>query len=73
MKVRLACRPHNTHQYEPCITGHNVQTTDGTLLEFAGMGSVCIDPIGSLSTFLHVPKLFISLVSVQIIAKTKEI
>ena len=58
--------------YKLCTTIYNVQTADGTLLEVAGIGRVHIDPIGLVSTVLHVPKLFINLVSVQRIAKLEE-
>ena len=58
--------------YEPCTTRYNVQTADGTLLEVAGIGSVHIDPIGLVSIVLHVPKLFISILLVQRIAKLEE-
>ena len=58
--------------YKQCTTVYNVQTVDGTLLEVAGIGSVYIDPISLVSTVLLVPKLFISLVSVQRIAKLEE-
>ena len=57
--------------YKPCTTVYNVQTANGTLLEVAGIGSVHIGPIGLVSTVLHVPKLFISPVSVQRIAKLR--
>ena len=48
--------------YEPCVTGKNVQTVDGTLLEEAGVGSMYVVPIGLLSKVLHVPTLFVNLV-----------
>ena len=55
--------------YEPCVIGKNVQTADGTLLKVSGVGSMYVEPIGLLSRVLHVPKLFVNLVSVQRIAK----
>ena len=58
--------------YEPCTTGQNVQHVDGTLLEAALISSIHIELIGFLSTFLHVPELLISLVSVYRIAKLDE-
>ena len=58
--------------YEPCITGKNVQTVDGILLEVTRNGSMYVEPIRLLSRVLHVPKLFISLVSVQRVAKLDE-
>ena len=58
--------------YESSTTRQNVQTADGTLLEVAGISSIHVEPIGLLSRVLHVPKLFISLLSVQRIAKLGE-
>ena len=49
----------------PCEINKKVQTADGTLLTVAGIGTVNLAPIGKLERVLHVPKLFISLVSVQ--------
>ena len=42
------------------------------LLKVTGIGSMHVEPIGLLSRVLHVPKLFVSLVSVQRIAKLRE-
>ena len=50
--------------YELCIIGQNVQTADGNLLKVAGIGGLHIELIGLLSTVLHVPKFFVSLMSV---------
>ena len=58
--------------YEPCVSDKMVQTGDGTLLQVAGIGSVKLDPIGLLTQVLHVPKIFISLVSVHKLAKISE-
>ena len=55
--------------YESCTAGLNVQTANGTLFVVVGIGSIHVEPRGLLSRVLHVPKLFISLVSVQRIAK----
>ena len=54
----------------PHICGSNkkVQTADGALLTIAGIGSINLDPIGKLEDVLHVPKLFINLLSLQKIA-----
>ena len=54
--------------YTPCSTNKNVQTADGTLLAVSGIGTLNLDPIGKLEHVLHVPQLFISLVSVQKLA-----
>ena len=64
--------PYIFASYEPCTTGYNIQIANSTLLEVAGIGSVHIDPTCLVSTVLHVPKFFISLVSVQRIAKLEE-
>ena len=58
--------------YEPWYTNKNVQTADGTLLRVARIGSIRMAPIGLLTLVLHVPKLFVSLLSVQKIAKMDE-
>ena len=58
--------------YEPCIIRKNVQTVDGTLFEVAGIDSMYVEPIGLSSRVLHISKLFISLVSVQRVAKLDE-
>ena len=58
--------------YEPCLVDKWVQTVDGTLLKIAGIGSVRLAQIGLLTNVLHVPKLFVSLISVQKIAKLEE-
>ena len=54
--------------YTPCPTNKNVQTADGTLLVVSGIGTLNLDPIGKLEHVLHVPQLFMSLVSVQKLA-----
>ena len=54
--------------YTPCGTNKKVQTANGTLLTVAGIGTVNLAPIGKLESILHIPKLFINLVSVQKIA-----
>ena len=51
--------------YTPCPTNKNVQTVDGTLLVVYGIGTLNLDPIGMLAHVLHVPKLFVSLISIQ--------
>ena len=61
--------PNKFVSYEPCTIGQNIQIADGTLLELAQISSIHIELIGSLSTVVHDPKLFISLVLVQRIAK----
>ena len=55
--------------YEPCAQDKRVQIDDGTLLRVAGIGSNRLEPISLLTQVLHVPKLFISLVYVQILAR----
>ena len=58
--------------YTPCPTNKNVQTADGTLLAVSGIGTLNLDPTGKLEHVLHVPQLFISLVSVQKLAKVQQ-
>ena len=58
--------------YELCVSDKMVQTADGTLLQVAGIGSVKLEPIGLLTQVLHVPRIFISLVSIQKLAKMSE-
>ena len=41
----------------------------GTLLEVARIGSMHVEHIGLLSRVLHLPKIFVSLVSIQRVAK----
>ena len=43
-----------------------MQTADGTLLTVAVIGSIHVETIGLLSRVLHMPKLFMSIVSAQI-------
>ena len=58
--------------YEKIAPGKHVQTADGTLLQVIGIGNMNIQPIGNITNVLHVPKLFVSLISVQRLAKIKE-
>ena len=58
--------------YEKIAPGKHVQTADGTLLLVIGIGSMTVQPIGTISNVLHVPKLFINLISVQKLAKMRE-
>ena len=58
--------------YEKIIPGKHVQTADGTLLPVIGIGNIKMQPIGILTNVLHIPKLFVSLISVQRLAKIKE-
>ena len=55
---------HIFTSYEPVALGKHVQTTDGTLLPVIGIGAIHVQPIGLITRVLHVPKLFVSLVSV---------
>ena len=57
---------------ESMIPGKHVQTANGTLLPVVGIGTMNIDPLGTIYNVLYVPKLFVSLVSVQRLAKMKE-
>ena len=54
--------------YMPCPNNTRVQTSDGTLLILASIGTINRHPIGKLAHELHIPKIFISLISVQRIA-----
>ena len=58
--------------YESTIPGRHVQTADGTLLPVVGIGTMNIVPLGKIYNVLYVPKLFVSLVLVQRLAKMKE-
>ena len=58
--------------YEPCSADKRVQMVDGTLLVIVGIGSIKMTPIGLLTHILHVPKLYMSLISVQKLAKMNE-
>ena len=58
--------------YEKIAPGKHVQTVDGTLLSVIGIGSMTVQPIGTISNALHVPKLFINHISVQKLAKMRE-
>ena len=51
--------------YVPCTMDRKVQTAEGTLLTVSGIGTITLKSIGELEHVLHVPQLFISLVSVQ--------
>ena len=63
---------HLFRSYKPMIPGKHVQTADGTILPVVGIGTMNIDPLGTIYNVLYVPKLFVSLVSVQRLAKIKE-
>ena len=54
------------------VTQPQEKISYGTLLVVAGIGSVNIVPQRILTHVLHVPKLFVSLVSVQGLAKLDE-
>ena len=58
--------------YETIAQGKHVQTADGTLLPVVDIGQMNIQPIGKITNVLHVPKLCVSLISVQRIAKMKD-
>ena len=62
---------HIFTSYEPVAPGKHVQTADGTLLPVIGIGAINLQPIGLITHVLHVLKLFVSLVSVQRLAKLK--
>ena len=55
--------------YTKIAPGKQVQTADGSLLPMIGVGHMNIQPTGNLTNVLHVPKLFVSLISVQKLAK----
>ena len=59
-------------KYEACITKQHVQTADGTVLPVDGVGSIQLAPIGYSHDCYMSPKSFLSLVSVQRIAKLDE-
>ena len=58
--------------YELCAPDKRVETADGTHLQVIGIGSIRLEPIGLLTQVLHVPKLYIILVSVQRFTRTGE-
>ena len=58
--------------YREIASGKHVQTADGTLLSVVGIGTLEMQPIGILPNVLHIPKLCVSLVSVQRLAKMRE-
>ena len=58
--------------FTPLDKGRHVKTTDGTLLPVEGIGTIRFGPIGLLAQALYIPRLFVSLVSVQRLAKNKE-
>ena len=58
--------------YEKLTPGRYVHTADGTLLLVVGIGKMSIFHIGKVANVLHVPQLFVSLISVQRLAKIKE-
>ena len=58
--------------YEQIAPGKHVQTAGGTLLPVVGIGNLNIAHLGHISSVIHVPKLFVSLISVQRLAKIKE-
>ena len=55
--------------YELIAPGKHVQTANGILLPVAGIRTIHIQPIVLLTHVLHVPKLFVNLISVQRLAK----
>ena len=55
--------------YEQISIVKHVQTVDGTLLQVAGIGTMNIQLLGFITNVLYVPKIFISLISVQRLAK----
>ena len=58
--------------YETIAPGKHVQIADGTLLQVVGIGHMNIQPIGKITNVLHVPKLCVSLIFVQRLAKMKD-
>ena len=58
--------------FTPLDKGRHVKTADGTLLPVEGIGTIRFGPIGLLTQVLYIPRLFVSLVSVQRLAKNKE-
>ena len=59
-------------EYTPFQKIKYVKTADGTLIAVNGYGTVKLGSIGSLDYVLYVPNLFVSLVSVQRLAKNKD-
>ena len=58
--------------FTPLDKGRHVKTADGTLLPVEGIGTIKFGPIGLLIQVLYIPRLFVSLVFVQRLAKNKE-
>ena len=59
-------------KYQVCINKQHDQKVDGTLLLVADIGSINLASIGLLTRVLHVPKFFMSLLSVHRIGKLDE-
>ena len=62
---------HLFKSYESMTPERHVQKVDGTLLSVVGIGTLNVLLLGKIYNVLHVPKLFVSLVSVQRLAKIK--
>ena len=58
--------------YEKIALGKHVQTANDTLLQVLGIGHMNIQHIGKITNALHVPKLFVNLISVQRLAKMRD-
>ena len=65
--------PSNFTSYAPCSSNRKVQIADESLLMVAGMEEIKLEPIGIIKDVLYVPKLCISLVSVNKLKKILEI
>jgi hypothetical protein len=51
--------------YSPCPSNKKIATADGTLVTVAGIGDIQINHFITLKRVLHVPKLFVNLISIQ--------
>ena len=51
--------------YEKIAPGKHVQTANGTLLQVIDIRHMNIQPIRKITNVLHIPKLLVSLISVQ--------
>ena len=59
----------NFLSYKPCPSARKIVLAHGSLTTMAGQGDILINPYLTLRDVLHVPKLFINLISIQKLTK----
>ena len=57
--------PNHLSSYTPCPSNKKISTADGSMMTVAGQGEVQISSSITLKNVLHIPKLFISLISIK--------